>query len=124
MAFCPKCGNKVNDGDQFCAKCGNGLELFTEQISTNNRTALKSTAKYTKLSLIVSISILLICTAIASAVFIYIRSKKAFLMIPPQLNKHQNQLFYLSAMISLASCIVQEVLSQPSKMVCLLLTIM
>ena len=22
MAFCPKCGNQVNDGSAFCAKCG------------------------------------------------------------------------------------------------------
>ena len=32
MAFCPKCGNKINEGDQFCAKCGNYFGFIAETV--------------------------------------------------------------------------------------------
>ena len=78
MAFCPKCGNKVNDGDQFCVKCGNALELSAAERSVEKRTNVDSSAKRTKSPLIIAICILLICTVIAVAFFIYTRSKNDF----------------------------------------------
>lgn len=78
MAFCPKCGNKVNDCDQFCVKCGNALELSTAEGSAEKGTNVGSSAKRTKSLLIIAICILVICAVIAVAFFIYTRSKNDF----------------------------------------------
>lgn len=78
MAFCPKCGNRVNDGDQFCVKCGNVLELSAAEKSAEKRTNIDLSARCTKSPLIIAICILVICALIAVAFFIYTRLKNDF----------------------------------------------
>ena len=73
MAFCPKCGNKVNNGDQFCVKCGNCLESSSAQ-----RTKVDVSTKRTKAPLIIAISILLICAVITTGFFLYTGRKNDF----------------------------------------------
>ena len=31
MNYCPKCGNKINDGDKFCSNCGYKVEVVIER---------------------------------------------------------------------------------------------
>lgn len=34
--FCPKCGNRIGDGEKFCANCGNSVECnMTKNILPN-----------------------------------------------------------------------------------------
>lgn len=77
MAFCPKCGNRVNDGDQFCAKCGDCLESSAEQRSEERKNR-DSSVKRTKAPSIIAISILLICTVITAGFYLYTGRKVDF----------------------------------------------
>lgn len=78
MAFCPKCGNKVNAGDQFCVKCGNSLESSTEQSSAKKRVDVDSTAKYTKAPVSITMSILVFFAMIAAVVFFNVSREPEF----------------------------------------------
>lgn len=36
MSFCPKCGNKIKDGQTFCSKCGHKLNVINNSTELNN----------------------------------------------------------------------------------------
>lgn len=78
MAFCPKCGNKVNDGDQFCVRCGNCLESSVMQEKAEKTADVIPAAKRTKVPLIIVISILVVCAVIAAAFFIHAKMNTSF----------------------------------------------
>ena len=77
MAFCPKCGNKVNDGDQFCVKCGNCLGSIAEQASDEKRPKAEQPEKRRKAPLLIAVVIVLVC-AMVIAGFFYKGRKIAF----------------------------------------------
>lgn len=69
MAFCPKCGNKVNDGDQFCVTCGNRLTSSAVQGSTEIIKDAAPKAKRRKMPLIIAVSIFTVCAVMAAVFF-------------------------------------------------------